>query len=260
MSHKNRYTKSEIKNKPDYKILLIIVSLALVNYYYVSNTEDQPDVLEFSDISYGLGALACGIMGILISRKYKGSEIFAKTYFALGLGFLFLFCGDVIYNYYELVMNEEPYPSIADVFFLAFPPLIAYHLISNIRYFIKDLDITTVIGQITFPISIVFVYGFLSFNQIHEFNLEFYTSLFYVISSSVILSLSMLGLSVFKKSVLSSAWLLLTIGIFGTMIADDWYYYLELFDLYDKSHAVNTVWLLGFMTIFYALYKHRQII
>lgn len=134
--------------------------------------------------------------------------------------------GDAVYNYYEIVLQEYPYPSLADVFYLAFPPLVIFHLVFNIRYFMKEIDISTVVGQITFPISIVFVYAFLSFDETVGFNLEFYTSLFYVISSSAILSLSMLGLSVFRKSVLGVAWLVLAIGIFGNMIADDWYYHL----------------------------------
>ena len=140
MSTNSKYTRSGIKNSLNYKILLIIVSLALVNYYYGLNVEDQPNVLEFSDFSYGLGALACGIMGISVSRKYKGSEIFAKTYFALGLGFLFLFCGDLIYNYYEIILDEEPYPSIADVFFFMQYPLLLTHLILNIKFFSPKLN------------------------------------------------------------------------------------------------------------------------
>jgi len=67
----------------------------------------------------------------------------------------------------------------------------------NRRYFKKEIDMTTVVGQISFPVSIVFVYAFLSFDEMAGFDLEFYVSLFYVLSSSVILSLSMLALSIF---------------------------------------------------------------
>ena len=35
---------------------------------------------------------------------------------------------------------------------------------------------------------------------------------------------------------------------------------IELDESYDSNHPVNTIWVLGFMTVFYALYKHRQII
>lgn len=253
-------SKREIGSKINFKVIGLIILLAVAYQFYILVEEDIPHSLQFSNISYGIGALACGVLSIIISRRYKGSAIFSKTYLALGIGFLFLFLGDVVFNYYEIVLQEYPYPSFADVFYLAFPPLVIYHLVVNIRYFMKDMDIVTIIGQISFPVSIVFVYSFLSFDILDGLSLELYTSLFYVISSSVILSLSMLGLAIFRKSVLGVAWLLLAIGIFGNMIADDWYYYLELFEIYDGNHPVNTVWILGFMIIFYALYKHKQII
>lgn len=250
----------EIGSRINFKVIALIIALALAYHYYIYSVEEDPGVLEFSDLSYGLGALACGVISIIISRRYKGSAIFSKTYFVLGIGFLALFIGDQVFNYYEIVLDDYSYPSMADFLFLIFHPLAAYHLIVNIRYFMKKIDLSTIVGQITFPISIIFVYAFLSFDASEGFNLEYYVSLYYVISSSVILSLSMLGFSVFQKSVLGVAWLLLTIGIFGIMMADDWYYYIELNESYDGNHPVNTIWVLGFMTIFYALYKHKQII
>ena len=259
MSQKEQ-TKREIGSKINFKIILLIIGLAIAYHVYITMSSFDDSILEFADISYGIGAFACGIFSIIIAKRYKGSAIFFKTYLALGIGFLCLGVGDVVFNYYEIVLQEYPYPSIADVFYLAFPPLVMYHLVVNIKYFMKDIDITTVVGQISFPISIVFVYAFLSFDEMVGFNLEFYVSFFYVLSSSVILSLSMLGLSIFRKSVLGVAWLLLAIGIFGNMIADDWYYYVELLDVFDIAHPVNTIWALGFMIIFYALYKHKQII
>lgn len=259
MSEKQQSVR-EIGSKINFKVIVLIIVLAIAYHAYISLMEQDDEILEFADIAYGIGASACGIFSIIISRRYKGSAIFSKTYLALGIGFLCLAIGDIIFNYYEIVLHEYPYPSIADVFFLAFPPLVTYHLVLNIRYFMKDLDITTVVGQVSFPVSIVFVYAFLSFDEMAGFDLEFFISFFYVLSSSVILSLSMLGLSIFRKSVLGIAWLLLAMGIFANMIADNWYYYTELLDVFDSTHPVNTIWILGFMMIFYALYKHKQII
>ena len=253
-------SKHELGSKINFKIIAIIAVLAIGYHVYISQIPEDPLVLEFSDLSYGIGALACGIMSIIISRRYKGSAILSKTYLVLGIGFVFLFVGDQIFNYYEIVLQEDTYPSLGDVFFLMFHPLAAYHLVVNIKYFMKKFDPSTIMGQVLFPISIVFVYAFLSFDEMDGFSLEYSVSIYYVISSSVILSLSLLGLSVFRKSVLGVVWLLLALGLFGTMIADDWYYYIELDESYDSNHPVNTIWILGFMIVFYALYKHRQVI
>jgi len=65
---------------------------------------------------------------------------------------------------------------------------------------------------------------------------------------------------IFRDSILGKAWLLLAGGIFIFTVADVWYYYLELSDGYETTHFVNTLWVLSFAAITYALYKHKKTI
>lgn len=90
MSEKEQSNR-EIGSKINFKIIAIIIILTVGYHLYISMIVQDPEVLELSDISYAIGALSCGIMSIIISRRYKGSEIFSKTYFALGVGFFSFF-------------------------------------------------------------------------------------------------------------------------------------------------------------------------
>ena len=101
------------------KALIIIAIVGILYQFYTSNYVD-PEEISFADFSYGLSSLAVGIVGLFVAKKYHGSEVFGKTYFALAVGFLILFVGDQVFNYYSLVLEVDPYPSIADVFFIAF--------------------------------------------------------------------------------------------------------------------------------------------
>ena len=123
-----------------YKIIGILVFFTIALYVYSLNSVDDPEVFEITDGLYAAGALACGIYAIVVGLKYRGSEIFGKTYFALGLGFLMLFVGDVVLNFYEIVMDIDPYPSMADVFYFAYYPFAIFHLIVNIKHFKKKID------------------------------------------------------------------------------------------------------------------------
>ncbi|MGC2561759.1 MAG: hypothetical protein WA326_01995, partial [Nitrososphaeraceae archaeon] len=69
-----------------------------------------------------------------------------------------------------------------------------------------------------------------------------------------------LGALVFRKSILGTVWLLLVVGITITTVGDVWYYYLEIFGQYDETHVVNSMWIVGYMVVAYALYKHRKTI
>ena len=251
---------SKVEKKISYKVLLVIAVLAIGYQIYISSIPEEYDHLEFADFSYGLGALACGIAGILVGRRYQGSEVFGKAYFALGIAFLMLFLGDVTWNYYELILDEDPYPSLADVFYLGLYPFAAIHLVLNIKYFKKDLGLLPKVGVPALAVLMVTAFTFLTYDEDYAQSFEYFVSLTYVLGSASILSLAILGAAVFKHSILGSAWLLLAIGLLIFTVAEVRYYYLEEIGEYTGNLPVNTVWILGFMIILYALYKHKKII
>jgi len=248
------------ENKLNYKAVGIIVILTISYQIYISEIMLDNGELQFGSITYGLGALISGIFALYVAKRYKGSEIFGITYASLGIGLLLLFAGDATYLYYEHVLEEDPYPSIADVFFILYYPFTAYHLIRNIGYFKKDLNLTSKLFVPGLTLAIVLIFAFISFDDIEGHSFDFYFGLIFVFGSSLILSLAILGVTVFRRSILGVAWLLLAVGLFLFTFADVWYYYLEIIEEYSDSHFTNTLWITSNMIIVYALYKHKKII
>jgi len=252
-------TKGFAKGTVSVKALIIIAALVIGYQIYLNEFVDEEQV-SFADFTYGLGSLAVGIAGLFVAKRYKGSAIFGKTYFILAIGFLLLFVGDSVYNYYLIVLDEDPYPSIADVFFIAFYFFTGYHLVKNITYFKKDLGWGSKIGVPALAISMVIAFGMFTIETLEDDPTVFYMGILYVIASAVILSLAILGAAVFRHSVLGIAWFMLVTGIFLYAFADVWYYYLEEIEEFTITHPVNTLWLLSDIFLVYALYNHKKII
>jgi hypothetical protein len=199
------------------------------------------------------------IFAFLVARRYWGSEVFGKAYFALGMAYLMIFIAEIIWHYYLVVLQEDPYPSIADIFFFAFFPFAIYHLVKNSLYFKRRLDISTKILLTVIPIVIVSVYAYLVFES-GGLTSDFYIGLIFVAGISVTLSFAILGALVFRYSILGTVWLLLVLGIMINNVGDVWYYYLEIFGQYTETHVVNSMWIVSYMVVAYALYKHRKTI
>lgn len=216
--------------------------------------------ISFADFSYGLSSLAVGITGLFVAKRYRGSPIFGKTYLILAIGFILLFIGDTIYNYYWMVLDEDPYPSIADAFFIGFYFFTGYHLVKNIKYFKKDLGWGSKIGVPILALGMVAVFALFTIETLEEDPLGYYMGILYLIASAAMLSLAILGLTVFRHSVLGIAWVMLVIGLLLYSFADAWYYYLEEMEVFSITHPVNTMWLLSNIFMVYALYKHKKII
>lgn len=243
----------------NYKVLLLIFGFIVGLQIYLTSVPEkyaEPIITAVSVIN----PLAASVAAFYVSRKYHDSKVFGKSYLVLAIGLLSMGLGELTYLYYDFVLHEDPYPSIADVFFFGFYPLVFYHIVKNVKFFNAKIDIPTKILIIALPISITALYSYLSFQQIGEANFDYYYGLIFITSSSTVLAAGIMGARVFRQGLLGVAWLVLVIGILLTTVGDVWYYYLETFDQYTLIHPVNLFWYASYWVIAYALYKHQNAI
>ncbi len=242
----------------DYKILFLIIFSSIV-FQFLLNVLFPSDDRDFIvSIVSVINPLAASLAGFLVTLRYRGSLVFGKSYLMLSLGFFCAFLGELTYLIYDLVLNIEPYPSIADVFFFAYSPFLIAHLIINIRFFQPTTKLVTKVWVSIIPIGIVFAYIWFSLHEIGEVNFDFYYGTIFVAATSVALTLTILGTRIFKEGILGKSWLILLFGILSLTIADDVYYYLEIPGNYDLTHPINILWYAGYWIVFYALLKHKE--
>jgi hypothetical protein len=250
-----------LEQRLDYRVLGLIVGLGVslqLSFLFgwaVSITDGFDSTLLIQMVT----PLIASIFAYLVAQRYWRSEVFGKAYLALGIAYSMTFVGELVWSYYTIGLQEDPYPSIADIFFFAFYPFAIYHLARNSLYFKRRLEIPTKIWLAVIPIVIVSIYSYLAI-QNSGFTFDFYYGFVFVAAASVTLSFAILGALVFRKSILGAVWLLLVAGIAIGIVGDVWYYYLEIFGQYDETHVVNSMWIVSYMVVAYALYKHRKTI
>lgn len=250
-----------LEQRLDYRVLGLIVGLGIslqlsFLYGWAVSITDRFDSTSLIQMVTPLIAL---IFAYLVAQRYWRSEVFGKAYLALGIAYSMIFIGELIWSYYTIVLQEDPYPSIADIFFFAFYPFAIYHLARNSLYFKRRLEISTKIWLAVIPIVIVSIYSYLAI-QSSGFTFDLYYGFVFVAAASVTFSFAILGALVFRKSILGTVWLLLVAGIAIGIVGDVWYYYLEIFGQYDETHVVNSMWIVSYMVVAYALYKHSKTI
>ena len=250
---KKQHTK---KNPIDFRILLLIVGLALGHQLYLNY--GYSDEYGYIDTFY-IVTFVTGIIAITVATKFWYHDIFRTSYMALGICFLMLFFGDVTYIYYDVVLGVDPYPSVADVFYLGFPLFGCIHLTLNIKNFSQGFSKKTKVAIALLGIGLVLVYIIVAMTILQETNFDFYFGLLYVITSAIMLSLAVCGVMVFRRSDIAMVWMLIATGIVIYSITDLWYYLTELFDGFSLTHPTNTLWILSSMVIIYGLILHHRI-
>jgi len=244
------------KNLIDFRILLLIVAIAFGHQFYL--TYGSFDEYGYVDTFWAV-TLLTGIIAITVGKKFWYHDVFRTSYIALGISFLMLFFGDVTYIYYDVVLGVDPYPSVADVFYLGFPLFAVIHLTLNIKNFSQGFSIKTKVSTSLLGVGLVLVYIIIALAVLQETNFDFYFGLLYVITSGIMLSLAVCGAMVFRQSNIAMVWMLIATGIIIYSITDLWYYTTELFDGFSASHPTNTLWVLSSMVIIYGLILHHRI-
>jgi len=247
-------------NGLNYKILALIGALTIVDLVYGLYFFDG-EFFDIKDAFYLAGLGTCGVMGMVVGVKYRGSEMLGKAYIFLGIGFFAWFIGDVGYYYNQFVLDIDPWPSPFDAGFLLSSVFAIMHLILNIRYFKPKWSTWSKVIVTVIPIVIGVAFTLIAYDAWGEYDeLLFdlgYSNLF-ILGTSLTLSFAIIGASVFRHSVLRETWLLLAVGIFLWTIADTIYVYLETIEAFTHNHPINSIWSLSFMVIIYALFKHMK--
>ncbi len=236
--------------------LFVIVSAFHFGITLERNSLTDFVVQQFTETS----AFATALAAIFAGSTYSQSRVFGQSFIILGLGYFFIFVGETIYTIQDFVIFDDPYPSVADPFFLLAYPFIISHMVINIRFFQPKIKKSSILWMMALGVAIFSSYFMLSFYQTAELNFEFYYGLLFIVPPSVSIPITVYGVFLFRGGLIGKAWLILLIGNFSNAVGDVWYYHLETLDQYDLNHPVNICWFFAYWVIVYAIYKHRKYI
>ena len=249
----------KVSNPINIYIILGIILIG-ISVYVALNIISEENV---GILAFGLSVLFSASVAIFafIVSKQNSTGVLRKAYFFLGLGFSSYAIAEVLYYTFDLILNIEVYPSIVDVFFFALYPLLLGHLLYNIKFFQTKYTKFQKVLIPTIPFVALTTYAFMSLSiPDAEANFDFYYGFIFVFASSLTLSFTIIGASIFRQGAISVVWFLLLIGLMINAVADIWYYHLEIFGGYFDEHPVTVIWYIANMFIIYALYKHQKII
>lgn len=247
-----------LENKINYWVVLLIIGLTIsfqIALYYINGDEITDQIIYFVSI---VNPLSATLASFMIAKRYSSTMTFGRAYLALTCGFLSITIGEILYFVYEAILQIEPYPSPADIFFFLQYPFVLLHLIINTRFFKPKIHVRELLWMVLIPTSIISLYISSSLSQIGDANFDFYYGLIFAMEPAIVLPFAILGAKTFKGGILGPAWLILVIAIISFTIGDVWYYYLEIFGNYDLLHPVNLFWYAGYWIIVYALFKHKK--
>jgi hypothetical protein len=181
-------------------------------------------------------ALAYLWAGILCLRNWRSQQIVSgrNVWLCIGIGMLSYFLGGIFFGYTEIVLKEEPFPSIGDVFFVITYLVLGWGMIlavasKRLHVEISQCIIALAIGVLGSTLA------WLISNQPqgavpeqYPPHLEVVASAlnwFYVVSDVLLLIIATTLLLAFWGGRVSLSWRMIAAAAFSLYIADMWFKY-----------------------------------
>ena len=243
--------------KRSYKAPLIIFVFAAVITFGLKSRIGIFESSTVFDILIFVLPLSASFASFAVSKRYGKSKVFGRSYFLLGCGFFATFVGEFLYFLYGTTLDASTLDLFDNLFLISFACTTA-HMVINIRYFTEKFEPYQKAILIFLPVFIVVVYSYLVYLNPLEFDYGFFFNLLFVCTSAINLGLVVVGFSLFRHTVLFSAWFLLLVGFFIGTLGDLEYRYYNTFGADFLGNNSTVFWLTSFMILVYALYKHQK--
>jgi len=258
----NLVNNQSIKKNNNY-ILLLISLIAITLVFQLRLFLDDSQFLWISGSTYLiLPGILLAFSIILTIKLYKQKNFQLKAFVFFTLGSSFWFIAEQIWTIYD-IYQIDPFPSIADIFYLsAYPFFVIFLLISlkPIRKAIsKKVWLFSLVLSFTFCIpSILACYDSLQTNDTLDVTAKS-IALSYPILSSFQLAPVIVGIMFLAKKDINYFWMLLLFGFLVYSISDTFFLFSQLNGSYYDGHPVDLMYLYSFLFLIFSLYSRLQL-
>ena len=261
MSQKDTLSKIALDTNKNTIIGLILVMIALTAIYQLRPFLDDT---QFSYIAIPAYAILPGLVtaysALLAVKLYKRNSYQAKGFILFAIAAAFWFIAEQIWQLYDHVWEGAPFPSEADIFYIAAYPLMTLFLFMSLKPVIKKTGKPVWLFAIGLAVSFLIPSVLAAYDDMFEEE-TFATAiaLLYPILGSIQVVPAIVGIMYLTKQGSSLSWMLILFGFIIYGVADTFFLFAELDGTYYDGHPVDLLWLYTYVLIVFAFHIRLKI-
>ncbi len=241
-------------------MLIIIASLYIANISF--SIENFSKTISLPAYTIIPGALV--IFSIwAITRAGTIQELPKKSLIFLSASFTCWFIAEQSWNLYEHVLDIDPYPSVADLFYILGPIFMFISLTiflksTKKKISKKNLTVACIIS------SLILVPSLLATLEVgtEDEPLEIIVALSYPIADAILLVPAIIIILFLISSKLNFFWIMIIAGIIIMLAADTSFLFLVISDEYVDGHPVDILWISAYTIwatmMFYIIFESKR--
>ena len=261
MSQKDSLSKVALDNNKNTIIGLIVVMIGITAIYQLRPFLDDT---QFSYIAIPAYAILPGLVtaysAVLAIKLYKRNSYQAKGFILFAIAAAFWFIAEQIWQLYDHVWEGAPFPSEADIFYIAAYPLMTLFLFMSLKPVIKKTGKSVWLFAIGLAISFLIPSVLAAYDDMFEEE-AFATAiaLLYPILGSIQIVPAIVGIMYLTKQGASLSWMLILFGFIIYGVADTFFLFAELDGTYYDGHPVDLLWLYTYVLVVFAFHIRLKI-
>jgi signal transduction histidine kinase len=234
-------------------MMLIMVGLTLI-YQLRLFTDDS----QFAWISIPAYSVIPGflmVLSIILTIKlHKQKHFQSRAFLFFTLATAFRFIAEQIWQIYDQVYNIDPFPSIADIFYIGTYPFFIAFLLISLKPIRKSIPKKSWLFAIVLSTIFLIPSIFASVDDLEgESSFSTAIALAYPIMSAFQLAPAIVGIMFLAKKGANYSWMLLLFGFLFISISDTFFLFAELDDSYYDGHPVDLMYLYAFILLIFSL-------
>jgi hypothetical protein len=246
------------KNELQKLLLVSLISTGLA--ILVSTFLGKEIVKSVTDVMYILATSVFVALSVILVLRFKKTGDHGKAWlFLLGTSVSW-FLAETTWTVYELIYNKNPFPSIADVFYVSGYPLMFGFLIYYLKPVRKAITKKMMTGAILISASIAIPSIYMAYSPEPDVTLfENVLATSYPILDSIIFIPAIIGIALFFRGEVNFTWSLICIGILCFAIGDIGFQYATFTNTYYTGHPVDIILIWSYVFYAFGVYDHVKI-
>ncbi|HKU32767.1 MAG TPA: hypothetical protein VJR22_02840 [Candidatus Nitrosotalea sp.] len=200
------------------------------------------------------------VLAIISAKKHgiKGSH--GKAWISFVVFSASWFIAETVWMVLELFYHQKPFPSLADVFYLAGYPAYFIFVISYLRPFKNGITKKMVTVAILFGVAVLVPNLYMTFdNNTGEDQLSIVLGASYPVADVIVLVPAIIGMMLFLGGRVNFMWTLMLLGIILEVIADTGFQYFSLDDSIYTGHPIDILFLWSYILFSFGIYDHIKV-
>ncbi|MGQ0605715.1 MAG: hypothetical protein ACT4OD_02010 [Candidatus Nitrosotenuis sp.] len=236
-------------------LIASLIGVAAINL--IANLVSQDLAILVGNLAYIPIVSVFLVLTMLIVFRFGLTGNHGIAWFSFGGYAVSWFIAEMIWIFQELYLKEDPFPSSADIFYIAgYPFLLMFFVayLQPVRAAItgKIFSVSTIASIGVLIPSLYFVFG----NEIHANSLEAILGMIYPIFDTMVIIPAIIGVMLFFKGQVNLMWTLLCLGTVCVFVADTAFLFGQNEDSYYTGNPMEILFHWNYVLLIFGVFNH----